>query len=110
MTELKKGVGMSDMECPYCGADQDVCHDDGHGYEEDVRHEHFCTECQKHFVFYTTISFHYDPIKADCLNGAEHDLQMTRTYPRQFSKMKCARCNYERDLTSNEMSVALDEE
>ena len=29
---------MSDMQCPYCGADQEVCHDDGAGYSEDERH------------------------------------------------------------------------
>ena len=23
---------MSDMQCPYCGADQEVCHNDSHGY------------------------------------------------------------------------------
>lgn len=42
---------MSDMQCPYCGADQEVCHDDGAGYVEDQRHEHTCSECDKTFVF-----------------------------------------------------------
>lgn len=34
---------MGDMQCPYCGADQEVCHDDGAGYSEDTRHEHTCS-------------------------------------------------------------------
>lgn len=60
---------MSDMQCPYCGADQEVCHDDGNGYAEGVKHEHECSECEKTFVFETFISFDYEPSKADCLNG-----------------------------------------
>jgi len=63
---------MYDIECPYCGKEQDICHDDGHGYEEGVRHEEECEECEKTFIFLTTISFDYEPYKADCLNGEPH--------------------------------------
>ena len=63
---------MSDLECPYCGADCKVCHDDGFGYAEDVAHEMECHDCGKNFVFNTAISFHYSPAKADCLNGSPH--------------------------------------
>lgn len=64
---------MSDLNCPYCDADQDVCHDDGAGYLEDRAHEMECSACQKNFVFQTHISFTYFPEKADCLNGSPHD-------------------------------------
>ena len=63
---------MNDLECPYCGAENDVCHDDGEGYEEDKTHEMECCQCGKNFVFHTSISFHYHPSKADCLNGSPH--------------------------------------
>lgn len=29
---------MSDLQCPYCEADQEVNHDDGMGYDESLRH------------------------------------------------------------------------
>lgn len=62
-----------DVECPYCGEWNEICHDDGFGYEEDVAHEMECSHCEKNFVFYTSISFHYSAEKADCLNGAAHN-------------------------------------
>ena len=64
---------MKDIKCPYCDAGNDVCHDDGQGYDEDVKHEMECHACGKSFVFTTAISLHYSPSKADCLNGAPHD-------------------------------------
>jgi len=59
---------MSDLECPYCGEEQEVCHDGGFGYEEGVMHEMQCGDCDKNFTFQTSISFYYEPYKADCLN------------------------------------------
>lgn len=94
------------MQCPYCGADQSVCHDDGAGYSEDRRHEHTCTECDKAFVFSTSISFSYEPHKADCLNGAKHELKISSTYPRRYSLMRCASCDYERRPTDDEFKEA----
>jgi DNA-directed RNA polymerase subunit RPC12/RpoP len=64
-----------DVECPYCGSKEDINHDDGYGYEEDKKHEQQCSECGKNFTFTTSISFHYDAEKADCLNGAEHRME-----------------------------------
>jgi len=32
------------VNCPYCGAEQEICHDDGYGYEEDVLHQQECSE------------------------------------------------------------------
>lgn len=97
---------MSDMECPYCGADQEVCHDDGHGYAEGVAHEHTCSQCKKVFVFQTSISFYYEPSKADCLNGGEHALKFARHYPERYSMMRCKDCDYQRKPTPNEFKAA----
>ena len=36
---------MADMACPYCGSEQEVCHDDGAGYAEDETHQHTCSSC-----------------------------------------------------------------
>lgn len=96
---------MSDMECPYCGAGQEVCHDDGHGYTEGVRHEHTCSECEKTFVFQTHISFDYEPSKADCLNGADHELQFRKSWPSEYSRMGCKHCDFERRATSDEIAA-----
>mgnify|MGYP003493967466 FL=1 len=97
---------MSDMKCPYCGADEEVCHDDGHGYAEDERHEHECSECEKTFVFRTKIVFYYDPSKADCLNGADHELQFRQSWPKEYSRMCCNHCDYERMATPDEIASA----
>ena len=99
-----------DMQCPYCGSGQDVCHDDQRGYEEDVLHEHYCTNCDKSFVFTTMISFNYYPQKADCLNDGNHKYRMTMTYPRRFSKMRCDECGRERQPTPDELAAVLKED
>lgn len=95
-----------DVNCPYCGAGQEINHDDGFGYEEDRRHEQSCPKCDKNFVFTTSISFSYDAEKADCLNGGEHVLKMSSTYPRQYSKMHCENCDFNRKPTPEEFVAA----
>ena len=96
---------MKDMECPYCGADQDVCHDDGAGYSEDQRHEQNCWNCDKTFVFSTFISFSYTPHKADCLNGSPHNLKMSSTFPKEHAMMRCRDCDFERQPTPEEFAA-----
>jgi hypothetical protein len=91
-----------DLECPYCGKEIDICHDDNFGYEEGIKHQMECPYCQKIFVFETSISFYYEPEKADCLNDGKHDYQLTNTYPIEFSKMRCSMCDDERELTEEE--------
>lgn len=71
-------MNMNDLECPYCDAGNDVCHDDGFGYEEGIAHEMECCECEKIFTFQTHISFNYFPEKADCLNGSPHEFSEWR--------------------------------
>lgn len=94
---------MSDIECPYCGHEQEVNHDDGANYDESVTHQMECYECEKEFVFTTCISFDYYPEKADCLNGGAHDFKPTCTVPRQYTKMQCTMCDEKRSCTANEM-------
>lgn len=78
----------NDMQCPYCDADQEVNHDDGAGYSEDEAHQQQCSDCDKYFVFTTSISFHFDPAKADCLNGSPHNFKFAKAYPHEYSKMR----------------------
>lgn len=100
---------MSDMQCPYCEADQEVCHDDGRGYTEDELHEHQCSECEKMFVFETFISFDYKPSKADCLNGADHELVFRKSWPHAYSRMGCKHCGYEKQATPEQIEAATKE-
>jgi hypothetical protein len=99
---------MSDLECPYCDADLEVCHDDGFGCDEGEYHEMECPHCEKNFVFQTSIIFSYEPRRADCLNeGGEHDWQPTMTVPKKYTKMRCAACDNTRPCTEEEMSAVL---
>ena len=91
-----------DLNCPYCDAELNVCHDDGFGYQEGVKHEMQCDECEKSFVFETSISFYYEPEKAECLNEGVHDYEPTNVTPKCFTKMRCNMCDYERELTDKE--------
>jgi hypothetical protein len=95
-----------DVECPYCSADIEICHDDGAGYSEDVRHEQLCWKCDKTFVFTTSISYYYEAEKADCLNDGQHDLEMSCTTPRRRSRMRCQTCDFERAPTEEEFAAA----
>jgi hypothetical protein len=74
---------IDDVNCPYCGAPQEINHDDGRGYSEDDKHEQQCNECEKIFVFTTSISYYYEAEKADCLNDGEHNYKRTHTIPRE---------------------------
>lgn len=96
----------NDVECPYCGVGQEINHDDGYGYEEDRRHEQQCSDCDKTFVFTTSISYYYEAEKADCLNGGEHSWKISATYPREYSDMYCEACDYRRRPTAEEFKAA----
>ena len=90
----------NDTECPYCGAGIEINHDDGAGYAEDEIHQQECHLCEKTFVFNTAISFSYWPVKADCLNGGEHDYHKTKTHPPEFASLRCSMCGDEQPLTA----------
>ena len=83
---------MKDAECPYCGAEIEINHDDGYGYAEDEKHQQECGRCGKTFVYTTSISFYYEVEKADCLNGGKHDYQKTSTYPPECATLRCTTC------------------
>ena len=99
---------MSDVECPYCEKWQEINHDDGCGYSEDEIHQQDCSDCYKRFTFQTSIIFHYEAAKAQCLNeGGEHKYEPTNTYPRKASRMRCVDCDKERPCTELEMKKIL---
>ena len=88
---------MYDLECPYCKAECDVCHDDGFGYAEDTKHEMECHACGKNFVFTTAIHFTYRASRADCLNGNPHELAPVCSTARDIwpNWVRCKNCDYE---------------
>jgi len=90
-----------DIECPYCGADVEINHDDGYGYEEDGNYEQECPACEKVFAYTTLIAVHHRAWKADCLNGAPHQYKKTATYPPEFARMRCVDCGCETALPAN---------
>lgn len=92
---------MSDCECPYCGEDVEICHDDGAGYDESATHQQKCPHCEKTFVFTTAIHFTYSPGRADCLNGAQHEYQTTDTFPREAARLYCVWCGDTKPLPAN---------
>jgi hypothetical protein len=94
---------MSDMECPYCEADQAASSD---AHEPTRRYEHECTACGKNFTFEIEYVRHYSAHQADCSNGLPHNLMMYGTYPRRYSKMMCKHCDYERLPTAQEFAAA----
>lgn len=100
---------MRDVECPYCGAEQEINHDDGIGFEENQIHEQECGDCEKIFAYTTSISFYYFASKADCLNGAEHKYKVLTVYPKEATLMECGDCGARRKPTEDEMRVILRE-
>jgi hypothetical protein len=91
-----------DVECPYCKQMIDINHDDGYGFEEDVKHEQYCHNCEKYFVYTTSIIYIYESYKADCLNDSQHNYKPTKTFPTWATKMRCTDCEHERELTEEE--------
>ena len=79
---------MSDVSYPYCGAEQEICHDDGYGYDEDTEHQQHCRDCGKQFTYTTAVSFDYEVF---C--DGEHDMEHCGIdkHPRLYN---CNRCDY----------------
>ena len=101
---------MDDVQCPYCKEYQEINHDDGSGYEEGKLHEQQCSDCDKYFVFTTSISFYYEAYEADCLNDKEHNLKPTITFPVECTRMACQDCSYERQPTDDEWKIVKKEQ
>lgn len=64
---------MSDVECPYCGHEQEVCQDDGHACEDGAIYGEQCYKCEKYFALTPCISYSFSGEKADCMNGGDHN-------------------------------------
>lgn len=79
---------MSDINCPYCNAAQEINHDDGYGYEEDEKHEQHCSGCDKAFKFTTSIMYCYS---AYCSDEDDHDMDrpLPEMSPEYFHCTKC---------------------
>jgi hypothetical protein len=99
-----------DFECPYCGANQEVCHDDGFGYEEGILHHTECSECEKKFVFNTYITFDYEAYKADCLNGSPHKYKLNFVDPKWDHHRYCINCGEHKRFTEEEINEKINKE
>ena len=87
---------MKDVQCPYCGSEEEINHDDGCGYEEDKIHSQTCGTCEKEYIYRTNISYSYETGQAPCLNGGEHDMVPVRHYPPIYSEWRrCTICEHE---------------
>ena len=93
---------MSDMNCPYCDADIEVCTDDGYGCDESITYQEECHNCGKLFVFTTGFSQDFYQEKSDCLNGAEHEWREYIARLKRHTSMTCKICNEKRCLTEKE--------
>lgn len=99
---------MKDIDCPYCGKQQDINHDDGYGYEEDRVFEQTCSGCDKTFSFVTSIIYHYEAFKAPCLNGeGDHEFSYYIAYPREFSSKVYVHCEHTERITESEIEEYL---
>jgi len=96
-----------DINCPYCHHGQNIEHDGGFGFEEDRAHEMQCSNCDKYFVFYTSIHYYYEARQADCLNDGEHDWKAQICFPKEATQMQCTMCEDTRRPTETEMNEIL---
>jgi hypothetical protein len=96
------GVMRDDVQCPYCDANQEICHDDGYGYEEDRIHQQEC-DCGKTFAYTTSISFYYESFLAPCMNGGEHKWEKIVGVQKEFfkDKYRCEYCEEEKTIKEN---------
>ncbi|NCB43647.1 MAG: hypothetical protein EOM59_13665 [Clostridia bacterium] len=87
------------IACPYCGADQEIDHDDGYGYDENTIYRQECTCCERNFAYKATISISYEAFAAPCIDGdAEHNWKETNTFPRCYRKLRCSVCGEEKEI------------
>ena len=79
---------MTEIECPYCNSTEEINHDDGHGYDEDVEHEQQCEACDKWFKYTTSISYNYEVLCQD----EDHVMEpFGEQYPNMF---QCRNCDF----------------
>jgi len=101
---------MKDVECPYCGKEQEINHDDGYGYNESETFEQECSACDKIFTFTTSVSFYYDVKKVPCKNGdGEHRWIDKVGCPKEafIGRQYCDVCDEERDIDPEGRRIAM---
>lgn len=86
-----------DVECPECGADNEINHDDGFGYSEDQTHVMHCSHCDKQFGFHTSIHLHYSEVKTPCLNGGDDHILGTNFF-HDGTQEYCEVCDYKGEI------------
>jgi hypothetical protein len=77
---------VSDIKCPDCGTENEINHDDGQGYEEDLEHTQDCSSCNVEFKFSTSIMYCYEVF---CGEDTPHKLEL---YKDDF--YFCENCEY----------------
>ncbi|WP_299076627.1 hypothetical protein [uncultured Paraglaciecola sp.] len=98
---------MSDVECPYCGQEQEVCQDDGHGCEDGKVYEEQCGFCEKYFALTPSISFDFYSKKADCMNGGVHDWRVNQhIYDGYKQYRRCNNCDESEWFNANQEHIA----
>jgi len=85
---------MTDVECPYCGEDVEINHDDGYGYEEGMVYTQECSHCDKTFTYTTGVIYVYRADKAPCQNGEPHSWKDVHGFPKgyQSNRRQCEWC------------------
>lgn len=90
---------MSDIaECPYCGYENEIDYEEYHDMEDFIRE---CDNCGKVFNVHPEVSIYFDTSECQC-QGVDHEWELSETYPRCFSKMRCIHCGETRNLTEEE--------
>lgn len=97
-----------DVECPYCGEPEDICHDNGYGEEGEIHHQE-CGSCGKMFAFTIEISFNYEVSEAPCLNGGKHKKVAVIGFPKEafVGVSRCAHCGEEFREKEEERQAAM---
>lgn len=88
---------MDTVECPYCGEDVEINHDDGAHYDDNRSTPMQCPLCDKYFMVSVWISYSFEGQKADCLNDGEHSWERIRGIPKEYfeNRRQCSMCGEE---------------
>ena len=88
---------MHKAECPYCGENNEINHDDGFGLEDDQQWEQECKYCGKIFIFQSSTQWYFHAEKAPCLNGEDHNWVKIVGAPREYliGRQRCSYCGKE---------------
>lgn len=87
-------------KCPYCGKEDDFDITTTQ-YADGDRTLQTCNECEKVYNVYIRITVDCDCTPCQC-QGENHEWELTPTYPKAFSTMRCKHCGEERSLTDKE--------